>query len=61
MQDKALNLYRSDVIAKNLVDPNVKLSDNHFEITLPLKTDVELPNNLALARDRAIVLRKKGL
>ena len=61
MQDKALNLYRSDVIAKNLVEPNVKLSDSHFEIPLPLKTDVELPNNLALARDRAIALRKKGL
>ena len=26
---------------------------------LPLKADVELPNNLALARDRAITLRKK--
>ena len=61
VQNKALDLSRSDVIAKGLVEPNAKLCDDHFKISLPLKADVELPNNLALARDRPIVLRKKTL
>ena len=60
VQNKALDLSRTDEIAKGLVEPNVKLCDDHFEISLPLKADTELPNSLALARDRAIALRKKG-
>ena len=60
MQNEALNLSRTDAIAKGLVEPNVNLRDNHFEIPLPLKADAELPNNLTLARDRATALRKKG-
>ena len=60
MQNEALDLSGTDKIAKGLVEPNVKLCHYHFEIPLPLKADVELPNNLALARDRAIALRKKG-
>ena len=46
---------------KGLVEPNVKLCDNHFEFSLPLKADVELINNLELARDRATVLKIKAL
>ena len=61
VQDEDLDLSYSDVIAKGLVEPNVKLCDDHFKIPLALKADVELPNNLALARDRAIALRKKTL
>ena len=61
VQNEALGLSRTDEIAKGLVEPNVKLCDDHFEIPLPLKADIELPNNLALARDRAIALRKKTL
>ena len=61
VQNEALDLSRTDEIAKGLVEPNVKLCDDHFEIPLPLKADIELPNNLALARDRAIALRKKAL
>ena len=61
VQDEALDLSRADVVAKGLVEPDFKLCDDHFEIPLPLKADVELLNNLALARDRAIALRKKAL
>ena len=59
VQNEALDLSRTDKIAKGLVEPNVKLCDDHFEIPLPLKADVELLNNLALARDRAAALRKR--
>ena len=48
LQNKALDLSRTDKIAKGLAEPNVKLCDDHFEIPLPLKADIELPNNLAL-------------
>ena len=61
VQDKALDSSRSDVIDKGLVEPNAKLCDDHFKISLPLKADVGLPNNLALARDRPIALRKRAL
>ena len=61
VQNEALDLSRTDEIAKGLVEPNVKLCDDHFEIPLALKADIELPNNLALGRDRAIALRKKDL
>ena len=61
VQNEALDLSRTDEIAKGLVEPNVKLCDDHFEIPLPLKASIELPNILALARDRAIALRKKAL
>ena len=61
VQNEALDLSRTDEIAKGLVEPNVKLCNDHFEIPLPLKADIELPNNLALARNRAIALRKKTL
>ena len=43
MQDEALDLFRIDIIAKDLVEPNVKLCDDHFEIFLPFKADVEMP------------------
>ena len=61
VQNEALDLSRTDEIDKGLVEPNVKLCDDHFEIPLPLKANVELPNNLALAGDRAIALRKMAL
>ena len=58
VQDEALNLFHADIIAKGLIEPIVILGDNHFEIPLPLKANVELSNNLALDRDRAAVLKK---
>ena len=61
VQNEALDLSRTDKIAKGLIKPNVKLCDDHFEIPLPLKANIELPNNLALTRVRAIALRKKAL
>ena len=61
VQDEAVELSCTDVIANSLVEPNVKLCENRFEIPLPLKADVKLPNNFALAKDRAIALRRKAL
>ena len=42
VQNEALDLSSTDVIAKGLVNPNVKLCDNHFEIPLPLIADVKI-------------------
>ena len=52
---------RSDLAARKLVEPHVKLNCNRFEIPVPLKNDVNLPNNYVLARDRVSTLRKKAL
>ena len=40
VQNEALDLSRTDVIAKSLVEPNVKPCNNHIEIPLPLKVDL---------------------
>ena len=52
---------RNDVLACDLVKPNVRVKDNRFEIPVPLKSDISLPNNFVLASDRLADLRKKAL
>ena len=61
MKDKLHQPSRSDLAARKLVEPHVKLNCNRFEIPVPLKNDVILPNNYLLARDRVSTLRKKSL
>ena len=61
MKDKLPQPSRSDLAARKLVEPHVKLNCNRFEIPMPLKNDVNLPNNYVLARDRVSTLRKKAL
>ena len=50
-----------NVLACDLVKPNVRLIDNCFEIPVPLKSDISLPNNFVLAADRLADLRKKAV
>ena len=61
MKDELPQPSRSDLAARKLVEPHVKLNCNRFEIPVPLKNDVNLPNNYVLARDRVSTLRKKSL
>ena len=61
MKDELLYPSRSDLAARKLKEPHVKLNCNRFQIPVPLKNDVNLPNNYVLARDRVSTLRKKFL
>ena len=61
MKDELPQPSCSDLAARKLVEPHVKLNCNRFEIPVPLKNDVNLPNNYVLARDRVSTLRKKAL
>lgn len=49
----------------SLWDGNCKMVDGHFELPIPWKPDVELPNNVAMARSRLkslqVSLVKRGL
>ena len=61
MKDELPQPSRSDLAARKLKEPYVKLNCNRFEIPVPLKNDVILPNNYILARDRVYTLCKKAL
>ena len=61
MKDELPQPSRSDLAAYNLVEPRVKLNCNRFEIPVPLKNDVNLPNNYILPPDRVSTHRKKAL
>ena len=58
MKDELPQPSHSDLAARNLVEPHVKLNCNRFEIP---KNDAILPNNYVLVRDRVSTLRKKAL
>ena len=61
MKDELPQPSRSDLAAKKLAEPHVKLNSNRFEIPVPLKMTSFLSNNYVLARDRISTLRKKAL
>ena len=61
MKDELPQPSRSGLAARKLVVPYVRLNCNRFEIPVPLKNDVILPNNYVLVRDRVSTLRKKAL
>ena len=52
---------RSDLAASKLAEPHFKLNWNRFEIPVPLKNDVILPNNYVLACDKISRLHKKAV
>ena len=60
-KDELTQSSRSDLAARKFVEPHVKLNCNRFEIPVPLKNDVILPNNYVLARYRVFTLREKAL
>ena len=70
LKDKLRELYldaevvepsRNDVLARDIVEPRVKIDNGRFEIPVPLKANFVLPNNIELAAERLASLRKKAL
>ena len=55
LKDKLRELYldaevvepsRNDVLARDIVEPRVKIDNGRFEIPVPLKANFVLPNNI---------------
>ena len=44
-----------------MVEPNAKLKGDHYEVPIPLKANVNLPNDFVLTAERMEDLRKKAL
>ena len=63
LEDEEIQVSTSDEITQELVEPNVNVVNNRYEIPVPLKVDVvkALPNNYAYALDRNFLLRKSAL
>ena len=63
LEDEEIQVSTSDEITRELVEPNVNVVNNRYEIPVPLKVDVveALPNNYAYALDRNFLLRKSAL
>ena len=63
LEDEEIQVSTSDKITRELVEPNVNVVNNRYEIPVPLKVDVveALPNNYAYSFDRNFLLRKSAL
>ena len=63
LEDKEIQVSTSDEITRELVELNVNVVNNCYEIPVPLKVDVvkALPNNYAYALDCNFLLRKSAL
>ena len=63
LTDEAEEPSRNDEIAKQLVENNIKVIDNRYEIPVPLNMEVvkQLPNNYQNALDRAMTMRCSAL
>ena len=63
LEDEKIQVSTSDEITRELVEPNVNVVNNRYEIPVPLKVDVveAFPNNYANALDRNFLLRKSAL
>ena len=63
LKDEIIQPSKSEELARELVEPNVKLVDGRYEIPVPLKSDIvnNLTNNFHSAVDRTAPLRKKAL
>ena len=63
LEDEIIQPSKSEELARELVEPNVKLVDGRYEILVPLKSDIvnNLTNNFHSAVDRTTTLRKKAL
>ena len=62
MADEAVEPSRNDEIAKQLVEGNVKVIDNRYEIPVPLNMEAveQLPHNYQNALDRAMTMRRSA-
>ena len=63
LEDEEIQVSTSDEITRELVEPNVNVVNNRYEIPVPLKVDVveAFPNNYANALNRNFLLRKRVL
>ena len=61
LENEEIGQSRSDLLASDMVEPNVKMKGGHYEVPVPLKANVNLPNNFVLAAERMEGLRKKAL
>ena len=63
LADEAVEPSRNDEIAKQMVEGNIKVIDNRYEIPVPLNMEVveQLPNNYQNALDRAMTMRRSAL
>ena len=63
LEDEAVQPSRSDEVAKDIVETDIKLIDHRYEIPVPLNVEVveKLPNNYQSALDRARSMRRSAL
>ena len=54
---------RSKELACSFVEPNVKVKDGYYEVSIPLRPDIvkKIPNNVSNALERTMCLRRKAL
>lgn len=62
LEDEEVQPSKSDEIALELVEPNMKVVNNRYEIPFPMKVDIvkALPNNCGYALDRTYSLQKSA-
>ena len=63
LKDEELLLSREDDLARSLVEPNIKVVNGRFEMSVPLKAELiqTLPDNYELALKRTLSLRTSAL
>ena len=63
LEDESVQPSRNDETAKAIVEANVKLIEQRYEIPVPLDVEVveKLPNNFQTALDRALSIRRSAL
>ena len=63
LENEALQPSRNDERAKEIVESDIKVVDNRYEIPVPLNMAVveQLPNNYQSALDRAVSMRRSAL
>ena len=63
IENETLQPSENDEIARKLVETNVKVVNDRYEIPVPLKNDVaeKLPNNYSNALKRTLSVRRKAL
>ncbi|KAL0175038.1 hypothetical protein M9458_031006, partial [Cirrhinus mrigala] len=59
MEEKGLS--REDKKFMDIVERSITLKDNHYQLKLPFKKDVRLPNNFSVAKQRLTSLKRKFL
>ena len=63
LQDKVIQPSRNEDIAREIVESNIKIVNDRYEIPVPLKPEVvvRLPNNYHSALNRTLLIHKRAL